>query len=432
MNPFAILLFISCAILIFKLPRRWVIVPLLIGICYVTKGQGIMLGGLNLQIFRMLLIAGFIRTFVRGERLPWGLNPIDKLVLAWSVWILFASFFHEKVDGSGPEYALGEILNIAVTYFIFRRLIRNLDDIRAIAKCLPIILVPVATAMAYERVTGFNLFSVFGGVSEIASIRNGDYRASGPFRSYILAGTVGSTCFPLSVFLFKTHTTRALLGCGACVIMVLASDSSGPLMSLFFAIGALLLWFKPGLPRLARLAAIPAYIMLDIVMYNRPYYLMDKIDLSGGSTGRHRAELIDKAITYFNEWWLFGTDYTRHWMRFGVSYSDKHADITNYYIAHGINGGFLLVIFIFLMLYISFAGIGKAYDALTIDQTNDRALIWCMGASLFAHAATSISVSYFDQSVVFFWMTLAICSFIWSYGRQVRDLPAYDKTANQS
>jgi len=31
-----------------------------------------------------------------------------------------------------------------------------------------------------------------------------------------------------------------------------------------------------------------------------------KIDLTGSSTGWHRAELIDSALRHFNEWWLVG------------------------------------------------------------------------------------------------------------------------------
>ena len=41
-------------------------------------------------------------------------------------------------------------------------------------------------------------------------------------------------------------------------------------------------------------------------------------------------------------------------------------------------------------------------------------MIFCFGAALFAHAATSISVAYFDQSMLFFWLTIAVISSIYS------------------
>jgi hypothetical protein len=38
-------------------------------------------------------------------------------------------------------------------------------------------------------------------------------------------------------------------------------------------------------------------------------------------------------------------------------------------------------------------------------------IMWALGASLFSHAVTLISVSYFDQSLLFLYLTLAaICS----------------------
>ena len=40
--------------------------------------------------------------------------------------------------------------------------------------------------------------------------------------------------------------------------------------------------------------------------------------------------------------------------------------------------------------------------------------VWALGASLFAHAVTLISVSYFDQSFVFLYMILAVIGSAWS------------------
>ena len=41
-------------------------------------------------------------------------------------------------------------------------------------------------------------------------------------------------------------------------------------------------------------------------------------------------------------------------------------------------------------------------------------MIWCLGSALFAHAATSISVAYFDQSKTFFWINIGIISSMFS------------------
>jgi hypothetical protein len=41
-------------------------------------------------------------------------------------------------------------------------------------------------------------------------------------------------------------------------------------------------------------------------------------------------------------------------------------------------------------------------------------MIWCFGACLFSHAATSISVAYFDQSMLYFWLSVAVISSVYS------------------
>lgn len=41
-------------------------------------------------------------------------------------------------------------------------------------------------------------------------------------------------------------------------------------------------------------------------------------------------------------------------------------------------------------------------------------MIWCLGAGLFAHAVTSLSVSYTDQSMMFFWLNIGVISSMYS------------------
>ena len=44
-------------------------------------------------------------------------------------------------------------------------------------------------------------------------------------------------------------------------------------------------------------------------------------------------------------------------------------------------------------------------------------MIWCVGACLFAHAVTSVSVAYFDQSMLYFWLSIAVISSVFSIVR---------------
>jgi hypothetical protein len=137
------------------------------------------------------------------------------------------------------------------------------------------------------------------------------------------------------------------------------------------------------------------------------WYILARIDLTGSSTGWHRAALIDSAFKHLDEWWLGGTDYTRHWMPTGVEWSGDHTDITNYYLKLGVLGGLPLMLLFMGVLASGFTSISRAFrsnEALTADK---QFLLWTLGAVLFGHAATMVSVSYFDQSIVFLYLILA-------------------------
>jgi hypothetical protein len=138
------------------------------------------------------------------------------------------------------------------------------------------------------------------------------------------------------------------------------------------------------------------------------WYLIARIDLTGGSTGNFRAELITQALAHLDEWWLVGTDYTRHWMPTGVDWSPYHTDITNYYIKMGVIGGLPLLILFVAILVTAFNLLGRTMTAIRgLDERGER-IMWLLGGTLFAHTATFISVTYFDQSYVMFCVLIGI------------------------
>ena len=131
----------------------------------------------------------------------------------------------------------------------------------------------------------------------------------------------------------------AISGIFSCVSMVFCSSSSGPIVSALAGIGGLFLWHYRQRMRLVRWVAVIGYIALDLVMKAPAYFIMARVPIVPGSTGWHRARLIQSAFEHLSEWWLAGTDYTRHWMPTGVSWSPDHTDITNHYIKMGVIGG---------------------------------------------------------------------------------------------
>lgn len=211
----------------------------------------------------------------------------------------------------------------------------------------------------------------------------------------------------MALYLWKRHRKLALMGFFGAGGMVFAATSSGPIMMVFFILFGLLLWKVRKYLRVIRWLALLVVIVLDMIMKDPVYYLMARIDIGGGSKGWHRARLIESSIEHLNEWWLTGTDYTRHWMPTGVHSNTIHTDITNHFLGMGVTGGLPLMILWIMVLVAAFAEIGKALRQNENAPVEHNLLIWTLGAIMFGHVTNYFSISYFDQSIVFFYLILA-------------------------
>ncbi|MCS7089696.1 MAG: hypothetical protein RMN51_01735 [Verrucomicrobiota bacterium] len=437
MTPLALLFLLAATLAIWTLPRKWAPVPLLAGACYMTLGQGFEIAGLNFPIIRLLLLAGVIRVLVRGERPLGGMLGMDKLFLAWAAWALVASVFHEK-PGTTFQFHAGMVYNALCVYFLMRCFCWDEDDVYRLVRITAWVLIPVAAEMLYEQLTQTNLFAMFGGVPDEPAIRNGRIRSQGPFAHAILAGTVGAVCIPMMVGLWRRYPMSAKVGLATCGVMVVTSASSGPLMSVIFSLFALAVWKWRHLTRQLRWAAVIGYVMLELVMKAPAYYLIARVDLTGSSASYHRAALIEAAIAHLAEWWFAGTDYTRHWMPYGVPWSEDHADITNHYLGQGVKGGVPLMMLFIAILWCGFRYIGQTAQRLRGMDPEREFFAWSIGASLFAHAASCVSVAYFDQSILFLYLTLALTAVLkrnwaveWHVNPKAEAVPA-DVTAERS
>ncbi len=417
MNPIGFLFVLVCAWFLFTLPRRLAAVPLLMGAALMPAGQEIAIGPFNFTVVRLLVAVGILRIFSRGERISGKLQAMDRLMICWAVWAVIASLFHKKpvsmlVMMSGVAYdGLGAFL-------LMRIFIRDLSEFMGVARFVLLMLVPVAVEMVQEKLTQRNLFAVFGGVSEIVGVRHGKIRAQGPFSHPILAGTVGAVCMPLAYLFWRRGDRKsrkvAVIGFGATGAMVLASASSGPIMSVFTAFAGIGMWMLRRRMRLIRWGALLGVFVLDMLMNDPFYYILARVDLTGSSTGWHRAQLIHAAVTHFKEWWAWGTDFTRHWMPTGVYWSQDHTDITNHYIRMGVYGGIVLVLLFAAIVFVGFSFIGKTLRRSKYMSREDRYTVWVLGAILFSHALTFLSICYYDQTIVFYYFLLAAIASVYA------------------
>lgn len=140
------------------------------------------------------------------------------------------------------------------------------------------------------------------------------------------------------------------------------------------------------------------------------WYLIARMsEILGMGTGWHRSALIDAAINHFDEWWLVGTTYTAHWMPTYLPTDPNNADITNQFIAEGVNGGFISMCLFIWLLVKSFSANGVALRNYALFSIPEQHMIWAMGCALLSHVASFFSVPYFDQIILFwYWLLAAI------------------------
>ena len=194
-TPLGLVFTLVMGILMYVLPRRYAPIPMIMAGCYITLGQMVYVAGLHFSVMRIMILVGWLRVITRKEFKEIKFNRIDKALLVWA----FASAIMYNIQWQTYDAfinRLGFLYNALGLYFLFRCLIRNLDEVIHAIKMLAFIIMPFALLMLYEKVTGHNMFSVFGGVPEFTLVRDGRLRCQGPFRHPILAGTLGATLMP--------------------------------------------------------------------------------------------------------------------------------------------------------------------------------------------------------------------------------------------
>ncbi len=418
-------LFLMGLLLLF-LPRRYATIPIISTVTYLTIGQTVDVAAINFHALRIIILFGWIRLVFRGEIFSVRMTVIDKAVIGWVLASIIIS--HMSWQGlSGTINRLGFAYNVVGVYYLFRFLVRDPEDMMMTVRYIAVLILPLALFMTLEWTTGRNAFAVFGGVPDVTMVRGGRFRCQGPFRHPILAGTVGATLFPLFACLWlrdRSHRFLATLAMGGAMLIMILSASSGPLMAFITVIIGYLLWPLRRHMRTVTWGIVLSLAALHMMMKAPIWFVIGRLSSLTGGTGWHRSELIDQAIKHVNEWWLSGTSYTAHWA-FDTGLAvlpdvPDMIDITNQYVLIAVNGGLLPLILFILVLILSFRGLGKV---LRVESTAypEMIMAWSLGVALFANAVSFISVSYFDQTIAFWYLLLAMIAMYSDHMIQVKE-----------
>jgi len=408
LHPIVLMAMLIAILLIFLLPRKYIVVPLLFFVFLVPRGQELYVGGVHLLVSRILTIAGGLRMMAgkhlsKKPLLAGGFNSVDRAFILCSLFQVLGVISH-FFQSQAIINQFGFLLDVLAAYLLLRSLVQGEEDIHRVVKCFAFLTAIIAVGMVIEQLKLINIFGLLGGVRLIPEIREGKIRSQGVFQHPLLAGTFSATLLPLFCLLWKNGKAKfiAAIGMVGATIMTVTAWSSTPLLTYAAGLLCVLLWPIRTKLRLVRWGLVFAVIGLQFVMKAPFWFLITHIDLSGGSSGYHRAMLIDHFIRQFADWWFLGAKDTSTW-------GDDMWDVQNQFVSVGVNGG-LIALFAFIAIVSrSFARLGDTRKALAGDKKQEW-LFWFLGSALVANVVGFFGINYFDQSCISWFVLLAMIS----------------------
>lgn len=417
LHPIALIAIIVLGVLILLLDYRRLICPILLMAGFISSAQRIVIADLDFTLFRIFIIIGWIRILSESHALPFPrFTALDRIVIFWALARLLAYYL---TNPHNMMFIFGRLFDAVMGYFLFRYALRSKNDIRRVIRILAVMVIPISIFFLVEKTTGLNIFSIFGGVPLITVVRENSIRCTGAFPHSIIAGCfwASSAILILSDMPAKTEPRSPVLyiiSLCCAFFIIWATASSTPIITLF---GGLVCFFayryRRFIPELLRYAVL-GLIALELYMEKHVWHLIGRIDIAGGSTGYHRYRIIEAFVNHFEDWFFSGIVNTAYW---GAGL----ADVTNQYVYEGISGGLLSLIAFILILKEAFKSLVLAHR--NLRENRDRRIVWGIGISVLTHMISFISVSYFGQIYILWYLTLAMAGSL----REAEglDMPAY-------
>jgi hypothetical protein len=403
MHPLVAVLLVIAILLILSQPRTKVLTPFFMALFSIPMGQVVVVAGVHFNVPEILILTVLARMAAfRGssseQRFAGGFNAVDRAVTLWAL-LEFIMLALEWQEVQAVIKGMGDLVVNLGGYLAVRFLIPDREAVRRTIKVLAAICVIQGAFMISEQFTNQNLFTSWGANSP--AFRNGHIRSEGAMGT-LYGGTLAGVVIPLFFWLWTEKRSRmaACAGLAGATAMVFASHASTSWLAYGGALVGIGFWPLRKRMRLVRWGIVAVLVGLQLVMHGPVWSLIEKIDLTGGSSSYHRYMLVDNCIRHFSDWWLIGYKYYGDW-------GFDMWDLCNQFVAAALTGG-LVTLVVYLAIYRrSFGAIGTARKHVAGDRRQEW-LLWCLGSVLFATVVASFGINYMVHLTMFF-STLLVC-----------------------
>jgi hypothetical protein len=407
LHPLVLVAMIIALAMIFFAPRRYISIPFLLVVFLGSLGQQIYVGGLHFYVLRILVMAGLVRLVIAKFASPGGLfsggfDLVDKLFVIWICFRCAAGILAYDAAAGAINYQVSYLLDALGGYLFLRFLIRDEEDIVRVVKLFAALTFIFALTMTNEKFRNQNIFGYLGAVPIVPTVREGSVRAQAAFAHPILAGAFGVALIPLFWWVWSSGKAKVAGVIGFCgsLGMILTSASSTPLMAFLAAIAGWAAWSIRSKMRIVRWGFVVMLIALHLVMKAPVWFLIARADLIAGSSGYHRAMLIDLCVRHFSDWWLIGTNAAGSW-------DWDMWDTSNQFVQEAESGGLITFICFVMMIARSFNKLGKARKIIQNDPQQEQ-FMWFLAVALFTNCVLFFGISYFDHTKIMWFALLSI------------------------
>ncbi len=365
------------------------------------------IAGLNFNAIRILTASLLVRSLFTGTNSH--LQTSTKTLIALYTASLFtASFFHNG-PASGPVYISGILLQSIGVFLTCSIYVKSETEIIKAGKYLLIAIIAIAPFMLIERVIGHNFIKEFFNAPSTVGARNDEFRASGPFLHPILAGIAAVSAIPSAWATRDKSKSFFYISSIAIAICVYSSNSSTPFIAAALCLPLIALHTRTHLIKKLFTGFVLTYLLIEVIFPKPAYFQIARIDITGGSTSYFRAELLYQFTQHFNEWFLYGTDYTRHWMVTGLPTATNHVDLTNHYILLGVQGG---IIPLTLLCYLIYRALLRSPAACSVKHSSSNGKMpdkthWAAICTVATTSFAGFSATFFDQTITILFMAIA-------------------------